>query len=135
MQRITISIDDPLLQDFDRYVETKGYTNRSEGMRDAVRQLLSVEQIEQDQDGKCVGCVTYVYKHSERALSSKLVETQHHHHDIPAATLHLHLDADNCLEATVLRGTVAQVRNMADQITSQIGVKYGRLHIIPVDST
>jgi len=135
MERITISIDEGLLQDFDRYIETKGYSNRSEGMRDAVRQLLAAEQVEKKQDAKCVGCVVYLYDHSERALSSRLVEAQHHHHEIPAATLHLHLDAVNCLEATVLRGTVAQVRNMADQITSQTGVKHGRLHIIPVDRT
>jgi CopG family nickel-responsive transcriptional regulator len=133
MQRITISIDEDLLEDFDRCVEAKGYTNRSEGIRDAVRHLLATEQIERKQDANCVGCVIYVYKHNERALSSRLVETQHHHYEIPAATLHLHLDASNCLEATVLRGTVAQVRHMADQITSQTGVKHGRLHIIPVD--
>lgn len=134
MQRITISIDDDLLEEFDRYAETKGYTNRSEGMRDAVRQLLASEQIERKKNAKCVGCVVYVYKHSERALSARLMKAQHHHHEIPAATLHLHMDADNCLEATVLRGTIAEVRNMADQITSQTGVKHGRLHVIPLDS-
>lgn len=133
MQRVTISIDDSLLAQFDRYVETRGYTNRSEGMRDAVRQLLAAEQISTEENGKCVGCVVYVYNHEQRALSSRLVKAQHHHHEIPAATLHLHLDSINCLEATVLRGTVREVRDMADRITSQTGVKHGRLHIIPVD--
>lgn len=133
MERITISIDDDLLEDFDRYVSRKGYQNRSEGMRDAVRQLLAVERIESRDSAKCVGCVVYVYRHDERALSSRLVKAQHRHHEIPAATLHLHLDSANCLEATVLRGTVAEVRSLADQITSQTGVKHGRLHIIPED--
>ena len=132
MQRVTITIDDDLMAAFDGYVARKGYGNRSEGMRDAVRQLLAVEEVARNESAPCVGCVVYVYKHSERALSARLVAAQHHHHEIPAATLHLHLDAETCLEATVLRGTVAEVRAMADQITSQTGVKHGRLHIIPV---
>lgn len=132
MQRITISIDDDLLKQFDRYVETKGYSNRSEGMRDAIRQLLAIEEIESNETAPCVGCVVYVYNHEERSLTSRLVKAQHHHHEVPAATLHLHLDAENCLEATVLRGTVHEVRHMADQITSQTGVKHGQLHIIPI---
>ena len=131
MERVTISIDDDLLGKFDQYIAMKGYANRSEGIRDAVRQLLADEQVSTNDDEACVGCVVYVYNHTERALSSRLVETQHHHHEVPAATLHLHIDSANCLEATVLSGTVKEVRHLADQITSQVGVKHGRLHIIP----
>ncbi|HEY9080955.1 hypothetical protein [Magnetovibrio sp.] len=67
-------------------------------------------------------------------LSSRLMEAQHHHHDIPAATLHLHIDERNCLEATVLRDTMKDVRHLSNHLTSQTGVKNGRLHIIPIDS-
>lgn len=132
MERVTVTIDSELLREFDELVDRKGYTNRSEGIRDAVRQMLADQKIETDGDAKCVGCVVYMYNHNERALSSRLVETQHHHHDISAATLHLHVDADNCVEATVLNGTVRDVQNMADHITSQTGVKHGRLHLIPI---
>lgn len=133
MERVTITIDGDLLDSLDGYIERKGYANRSEGIRDAIRNLLADERVAAAEDASCVGCVTYVYNHKQRALSSRLVETQHHHHDVPAATLHLHIDADNCLEATVLHGTVHDVRHMADQITSQTGVKHGRLHIIPIE--
>lgn len=133
MERVTISINDDLLARFDTYVESKGYANRSEGIRDAIRALLSEEQVSANKDEKCVGCVVYVYNHRERSLSSRLVETQHAHGDIPAATLHLHLDHDHCLEATVVNGTVADVRKMADEMTSQVGVKHGHLHMIPLD--
>ena len=132
MERITISIEPALLERFDRYIESRGYTNRSEGVRDAIRQLLADERIETNDAEPCVGCVTYVYNHHERELSSRLVETQHHHHDVPVATMHLHIDPENCLEATVLKGTVAEVRRMADQMTAQTGVKNGRLHMIPL---
>jgi CopG family nickel-responsive transcriptional regulator len=133
MERITITIDDELLEKFDQLIQLKGYSNRSEGIRDAVRELLADQRIAANEDAKCVGCVVYMYNHRERTLSSRLVETQHHHHDVPTATLHLHIDAENCLEATVLNGTVRQVRKLADQITSQTGVKHGRLHVIPLD--
>ncbi|UTW52127.1 nickel-responsive transcriptional regulator NikR [bacterium SCSIO 12827] len=133
MERITVTIDDDLLDKFDSLIEKKGYANRSEGVRDAVRQLLAEEQTTANDTAKCVGCVVYVYNHKERSLSSRLIETQHHHHDVPQATLHLHIDAENCLEATVLTGSIKQVRHLADQITSQRGVRHGRLHLIPVD--
>ncbi len=133
MERITITIDDDLLAAFDDLIALKGYANRSEGIRDAVRQMLSDQQMGTDDDADCVGCVVYMYNHKERALSSRLVEAQHNHQHMPSATLHLHVDADNCLEATVLNGAVRDVRQMADKITSQTGVKYGRLHLIPVE--
>ena len=133
MERITVTIDDGLLEKFDELIELKGYANRSEGIRDAVRQMLADQQITADEDAECVGCVVYMYNHKERALSSRLIEAQHHHHDIPTATLHLHIDAENCVEATVLNGTVRDVRSLADQITSQTGVKHGLLHLIPID--
>jgi CopG family nickel-responsive transcriptional regulator len=133
MERITITIDGDLLEKFDHAIEKKGYANRSEGVRDAVRQWLAGEQTDENAKGNCVGCVVYTYNHHERTLSSRLIETQHHHHDVPAATLHLHIDADNCLEATVLKGTVKEVRRLADQITSQRGVRHGHLQLIPMD--
>ncbi|WP_417798090.1 nickel-responsive transcriptional regulator NikR [Terasakiella pusilla] len=133
MERVTITLEDELLEKFDKFIEAKGYKNRSEGIRDALRSLLAEEEVSSNDEAKCVGCVVYMYNHKERTLSSRLVEEHHHHHDIPAATLHLHVDAENCLETTVLNGTVKQVRSMANRITSQTGVKHGWLHIVPLD--
>ncbi|WP_460021123.1 nickel-responsive transcriptional regulator NikR [Magnetospira thiophila] len=133
MERITVTIDDELLEKFDELMELKGYSNRSEGIRDAVRKMLAEQRIAVKEEAKCVGCVVYMYNHKERTLSSRLVEAQHHHHDIPTATLHLHVDKENCVEATVLNGTIEEVRNMANQIIAQTGVKHGYLHLIPLE--
>jgi CopG family transcriptional regulator, nickel-responsive regulator len=132
MERVTITLEGELLEKFDQLIESKGYTNRSEGVRDAIRTLLAEQEIAESEEAKCVGCVVYMYNHKERTLSSRLIEAQHHHHDVPAATLHLHIDADNCLETTILNGSVRQVREMANEITSQTGVKHGWLHLIPI---
>ncbi len=133
MERITISIADDLLEAFDTYIDAKGYTNRSEGMRDAIRHMLAHEYESKESPDNCVGCVSYVYNHKERLLSSKLVEAQHHHHEIPVATLHLHIDPENCMEATILKGTRKQVKDLANEIISQTGVQYGNLHLIPIE--
>lgn len=133
MERVTISLDEALLDEFDRFLESKNYKNRSEGIRDAIRNLLADEVLNSDADNDCIGCVVYLYNHQERSLSSRLVETQHHHHHIPAATLHLHIDPENCLEATVLNGKVGEVKALADQIISQTGVRHGSLQLIPLN--
>lgn len=132
MERITITVEDDLLAEFDTYLGKRNYANRSEGIRDALRHMLS-HQIEEDTaDQKCVGCVSYIYNHKERLLASKLIEKHHNHPEIPAATLHLHIDAENCMEATILKGTGHEVQTMANDIISQTGVQYGRLHVIPI---
>lgn len=131
MERVTVTVEPDLLEEFDAFLVRKGYATRSEGMRDALRQMLAEDRSDADADALCIGCVVYMYNHAERALSSRLVETQHHHHEVPVATMHLHVDADTCLEATVLRGTVREVEALADRIVSQTGVANGRLHLIP----
>ncbi len=133
MERVTISVENDLLAAFDAYANTKGYENRSAALRDAMRHILAETQVDEDAEQPCVGCVVYVYDHRERTLSSRLLETQHHHHDMTAATMHLHIDDAHCLEATVLSGTVGSVRQQADRITSMKGVRYGRLHIVPTE--
>ena len=114
MQRITITVDDALLDQFDAYMKRHGYVNRSEAFRDLARHQLSSEHIEQDKSGDCIGCFSYVYNHNERQLARRLIEAQHHHHDLSLSTLHVHLDHDNCMEAVVVRGATAAVRLFAD---------------------
>lgn len=133
MERITITIGDDLLESFDRLIEDKGYANRSEGIRDAIRNMLAGETVSQEDQGECVGCVVYLFNHTERLLSKRLTEAHHHHHEIPAATLHMHVDEENCLEATILKGTVQDVQQLANQITSETGVRHGHLHLIPLE--
>jgi CopG family nickel-responsive transcriptional regulator len=134
MQRITITVDDDLLVQFDAYMKRHGYGNRSEAFRDLARHHLSAERIEQDKAGDCIGCFSYVYNHNERQLARRLVEAQHHHHDLSLSTLHVHLDHDNCMEAVVVRGATDAVRQFADQVAAQGGVRHSNLHVVPVET-
>jgi CopG family transcriptional regulator, nickel-responsive regulator len=134
MQRITISLDSALAASFDDYIERHGYRNRSEAVRDLIRDRLESQRLQREERGHCVGTLTYVYNHEERELASRLTTAQHAHHDLAVSTLHVHLDHDDCLETVVVNGPTAQVRRFADEVIARPGVRHGRLHLIPVEA-
>lgn len=124
--RFGISMDEELLESFDRLIEQKGYANRSEAIRDLIR-AAQVESDWEEGEKEGVGTVTLVYNHHVRDLSDKLTEQQHSHHDQIISALHVHLDAHNCLEVLVVRGKVREVRQIADELIGVKGVKHGKL--------
>lgn len=133
MERYTISVEDELAAKFDAFIQAQGYKNRSEAVRDLIRDKLEQERQEVQPDSECVGTLSYVYNHHERDLARRLTQTHHGHHDLSVSTLHVHLDHDNCLENVVLKGKTPDVQAFADSIISQPGVKHGRLFIIGTD--
>ncbi|MFX8235026.1 nickel-responsive transcriptional regulator NikR, partial [Acinetobacter baumannii] len=84
--------------------------------------------------GDCVAALVYVYDHAARDLSSRLVNNFHDHHDLSLATLHVHLDNDNCMEITALKGRTADVQHLADHVIAERGVRYGRVVMIPTEA-
>lgn len=132
MQRITVTVDDALSDQFAEFMARHGYDNRSEAFRDLLRDRIERERFEQAAAPDCVGCLTYVYRHAERELSRRLVKAQHEHHDLSLSTLHLHLDHENCLEVVVLRGPTEQVSAFASAMIAQPGVRHGHLWQVPV---
>jgi len=126
LTRFGISMDEPLLARFDELIERKGYVNRSEAIRDLIRNALVEDQWTRS-DEETVGTVTLVYDHNTRALSDKLTEHQHSHHENIVSALHVHLDHDHCLEVVVVKGRAAEVERMADELIGTKGVKHGRL--------
>lgn len=133
MQRITITVDEDLLGQFDAFMGRNAYENRSEAFRDLLRERLDREKVITGEATHCIASLTYVYNHEERELARRLTKAQHDHHDLSLSTLHVHLDHDNCLETVVLRGTIDRVRGFANQVMSQPGVRHGSLHLVPAD--
>jgi CopG family transcriptional regulator, nickel-responsive regulator len=128
LSRIGVAIDASLLEQFDQLIAQRGYTNRSEAFRDLIRDQL-IEKTAEAPDSIVVGTVTLVYNHHVRQLSERLTEMQHQAFHNVLSTLHVHLDHDNCLEVTVLKGEASAVRKIADALISTKGVKHGRLTI------
>jgi CopG family nickel-responsive transcriptional regulator len=131
MERITITIDDDLLTEVDRMVVSRGYTSRSEAIREMIRETAKQEHLS-DGAAPCVATLTYVYNHALRDLPRRLVDTQHAHHDLSVATTHVHVGHEDCLEVAILRGPAEAVRHHADELTAQRGVRHAHLHIIPI---
>ena len=131
MQRITISIDDDLLDTIDRLSTRRGYASRSEALRDIVREAAARARSAEAEDAPCLATLTYVYEHGTRDLARRLTRAQHHRHDLSVATLHVHVDEHDCLEVAVLKGSVREVTAFADAVTTQRGVRLGALQIVP----
>jgi CopG family nickel-responsive transcriptional regulator len=134
MERFTISLDESLASEFDGLIAARGYSNRSEAMRDLIRQALETRRVYTRAAAHCVASLSYVYNHHERQLSERLTEAQHHAHDLVVSTMHVHLDHDNCLETVFLRGPTPAVRRWAEAIIAERGVRHGQLNIVPVDA-
>lgn len=134
MQRITISLSDELALEFDGWMERHQYGNRSEAVRDLVREALDQERLDQQRpDQWCVANLSYVYDHHARDLAERLTALQHDHHDMVVSAMHVHLDHESCLETLMLRGPAERVRTFADALIAQPGVRHGRINLVPVD--
>lgn len=123
--RFGISADERLLEKFDALIADKGYVNRSEAVRDLIRNALVEEQWEVG-EAESVGTVTLVYDHHSTDLSDKLTEHQHSHHQEIVSSLHIHLDAHHCLEVVVLRGRAREIARLANELIGTRGVKHGK---------
>ena len=136
MQRVTITIDDGLAAELDRFMAARGYANRSEAMRDLARsglQQAATEVAEVAGARPCVAALVYIYDHEARELPKRLTRDFHDRHDLAHTTLHLHLDHANCLEVTVLKGRGADVQKFADHIIAERGVRHGHVVYLPAD--
>ena len=133
MERITISLDTDLAAEFDRLIAERGYSNRSEAVRDLLRAHLEAARQTRGDATHCVANLSYVYNHHERDLAERLTALQHGQHDLTVATMHAHLDHENCLESVVLRGPTAAVRSFADALIAERGVRHGQLNLIDVE--
>lgn len=124
--RFGVSLDENLLRRFDRLIADKGYANRSEAIRDLIRDSLVSEQWEAGTE-ETAGTITLVYSHDTRELNDTLNEIQHHHHAAVISTMHIHLDGHNCLEVLVVRGKGREIRKIADRLIGTKGVVHGKL--------
>ncbi|ONG52309.1 nickel responsive regulator [Pseudoroseomonas deserti] len=128
MQRITITLDDDLLQAVDAHGPPGG--NRSETIRDLIRAGLRQAEAQRPPEGPCAAAIAYVYDHHRRDLPERLTKAFHDHHDLSVATLHVHLDHHNCLEVAVLKGQGAEIRRFAEAVTGERGVRHGSLLVV-----
>lgn len=123
--RVTMSLEESLMKRLEKLVESSRYTNRSEFIRDMIRERLVQQAWDGNEDA--VGTVTLVYNHHKRKLTQKLTELQHHHHTKVLAVTHVHLDEHLCAETILMRGRTREIRQLADLLRQQKGVLHASL--------
>lgn len=127
LYRFGISLEKELIDRFDRHIAKRNYHNRSEAIRDLIREELIKKQWEDDRE--VAGAVTMTYDHHKRELVTTLMDIQHDFHTIIISTQHVHLDHHNCLEILAVKGRARDVQKLADLLKAQIGVKHVTLHM------
>ncbi|MCQ8902599.1 MAG: nickel-responsive transcriptional regulator NikR [Methanothrix sp.] len=127
LMRIGVSLPEKLLSRFDEIITQRGYSSRSEGIRDAIRNYIIHYEWMSDVEGERVGVITIVYSHHQRGLVDNLTDIQHEFGNIITSSLHVHLDKDNCLEVVILRGEGKDVRRAAERMMALKGVKHVKL--------
>ena len=128
--RFGVSIEDSLLESFDRLIAERGYATRSEALRDLIRDALVQSRLEASpKNTQVLGSLSLVYDHHAHDLTEQMNELQHDHHELVVSVLHVHVSHDDCMEVIVLRGTAGKVRQLADSLLSLKGVKHGKLFI------
>jgi len=126
--RFSISLPIDLARQLDRMTREKGYDNRSLAVADMIRAHL-VEHRQNLDHREIAGTITLVYDHHKPHVQATLTDIQHDHHALIVATLHVHLDHDNCMEVLAVRGRASTVKRIADELIAAKGVKHGRLTV------
>ncbi len=133
LSRIGISLPKSLLDKFDEILELRGYSSRSEGIRDAIRSYITYYKWMSDVTGERQGVITMVYDHEHRGLLQVLTDIQHDYLDVIQSSLHSHVSHDKCVEIILLRGDGKKLKDIAERLMSQKGVESVKLTTIPIE--
>ena len=125
ISRFGVSLEEDLLLSFDRSITQLGYATRSEAIRDLIRDHLIQKKVSASKE-EIVGVVTLVYDHRTHRLGDTLADMQHKADVAINASLHIHLDENNCLEVIVIRGESQEVHGVAGRLIATKGVENGK---------
>jgi CopG family nickel-responsive transcriptional regulator len=125
--RFGISLPEELSIQFNALIKSKNYQNRSEAIRDLIRNVLIQDAITGNE--QMVGVLALIYDHHKRELQDKLTELQHDHVEAIISAMHVHLDHVNCLEVIIIRGIASRIRQLADRMIATKGIKHGNLYL------
>jgi CopG family transcriptional regulator, nickel-responsive regulator len=123
--RIGVSVEPDLLTSFDKLIERKGYSTRSEAIRDLIKGML-IEETLKDEKAHTVGSITLVYDHTKGGVNEGLMDVQHKHHSIISSSIHIHLDTEKCLEVLIVHGSMKDVTELSEAINSIKGITQGK---------
>ncbi|MEM3723166.1 MAG: nickel-responsive transcriptional regulator NikR [Candidatus Hadarchaeales archaeon] len=130
IERISLTIEEELIKELDSFIRSRGYSSRSEAIRDAIRDFLAERKMRAALSGEVLGVVVMVYNHDQKGLPEMLLDIQHRAGEILTSSLHWHLDHKNCLEAMLVRGSAEKIKNLVENLEALKGVS--QVKLIPV---
>ncbi len=133
LSRIGISLPKNLLDRFDEILNYRGYSSRSEGIRDAIRTYITYYKWMSDVKGDREGVITMVYEHEQRNLLTDIMEIEHEYHDIIKASLHSHVTHTRCMEVILVHGEGAQLKSLAEKLMAHKGIESVKLTTITIE--
>jgi CopG family nickel-responsive transcriptional regulator len=120
LYRFGVSLEKELIDDFDRHIEEKNYGNRSEAIRDLIREELVKKQWLCGNE--VAGAITMMYDHHKRELVNNLMDIQHDFQKLVVSSQHIHLDHHHCLEILAVKGKALDVTELSNRMKAQKGV-------------
>lgn len=133
MERFTISLSDDLAHQFDALLRKRGYQNRSEAVRDMLRNELASASISSQEASHCIAALSYIYNHKARDLAERIAQMQHANHDIVISVMHVRVDHENCMETLLLKGSTTDITQFANTLMAESEVRHGQLNRVPVE--
>ncbi len=125
LKRFGVSMEKNLLEKFDEFIRKHKYKNRSEGIRDIIREKFVEEEWETGKE--VAGCIVLVYEHDVREIVDKIIDIQHKYHQNIISTQHIHMDKENCMEIIAVKGKVEKIKELYFYLKALKGVKYSSI--------
>ncbi len=128
--RVSLTLPEDLLNELDRSLKAQRYASRSEAVRDALRDFLASYRWRSELKGEQLGAILVMYEHDIRGLTDALMDIQHENTNLISAVQHLHVDAKNCLEILIVRGSADKIRQLVNRLGALRGVKQAKLVVV-----
>lgn len=132
MPVISISLTGDLLKRLDEFARKRGYSSRSEAIRDAVRDALSEYEMSRFDRGKVTATITVISEHERHDVDERLMRLRHEHDEIVSGNMHIHLGRAYCLEIFITEGDVREVLNFIGRIRATRGIQQVKFTIVPL---
>lgn len=132
---VSISLTSELLEQLDELMQKKGYSSRSEAIRDAVRGFLSEYELSRLERGKVTSTITVISEHERHDVDERLTRLRHEHDQIISGNMHIHLGKTYCLEIFITEGEVQDVLNFISSIRAMRGIQQVKYTIVPLTNT
>lgn len=130
LSRIGVSLPENLLEKFDKIITKRGYSSRSEGIRDAIRGYIRYYDWMSEVQGERIGILSMTYDHSQRGLVTSLLDIEHEFSGLTRSALHVHISHDECMEVLIFHGEGKEIKTITEKIIALKGVKNVKLTTI-----